>query len=124
VLWSRPAAVVFVLGAGACLREPLYGDEASDTTGGSSGSGAEVGDDLGASGPVLPSTDTGAESSSDADDGTVPPAACHPSYEPCLPVTDDLNCSDVRDLDAAPVQVIGPDDYGLDADGDGIGCET
>jgi micrococcal nuclease len=48
---------------------------------------------------------------------------CHPSYKPCLPIVDDLNCPDVRALGLAPVQVIGPDDYRLDANHDGVGCE-
>jgi micrococcal nuclease len=48
---------------------------------------------------------------------------CHPSYSPCLPVVADLDCSDVRAMGAAPVRVVGPDVYRLDADGDGIGCE-
>jgi micrococcal nuclease len=48
---------------------------------------------------------------------------CHPSYDPCLPIVGDLNCPDVRAMGKAPVMVIGPDDYNLDRDGDGIGCE-
>jgi micrococcal nuclease len=54
---------------------------------------------------------------------TSPPANCHPSYSPCLPIVADLDCPDVRALGAAPVQVIGPDEYRLDRDKDGIGCE-
>jgi len=49
--------------------------------------------------------------------------SCHPSYSPCLPIVDDLDCADVRAMGKAPVQVKGPDDYRLDADHDGIGCE-
>ncbi|HSO30587.1 MAG TPA: thermonuclease family protein [Candidatus Sulfomarinibacteraceae bacterium] len=52
-----------------------------------------------------------------------PVAKCHPSYDPCLPVVADLDCPDVRALGAAPVRVIGPDEYRLDRDKDGIGCE-
>jgi micrococcal nuclease len=48
---------------------------------------------------------------------------CHPSYSPCLPIVDDLDCKDVRAMGKAPVQVKGPDEYRLDADNDGIGCE-
>jgi len=48
---------------------------------------------------------------------------CHPSYSPCLPIVADLDCPDVRALGAAPVTVTGPDDYRLDGDHDGIGCE-
>jgi micrococcal nuclease len=48
---------------------------------------------------------------------------CHPSYRPCLPIVADLECPDVRAMGLAPVRVIGPDDYRLDRDHDGIGCE-
>jgi micrococcal nuclease len=54
---------------------------------------------------------------------TKKPSNCHPSYIPCLPIVDDLNCPDVRAMGKAPVRVVGPDDYRLDADHDGIGCE-
>jgi micrococcal nuclease len=54
---------------------------------------------------------------------TKKPSSCHPSYTPCLPIVGDLNCPDVRALGKAPVRVIGPDDYKLDRDGDGLGCE-
>jgi hypothetical protein len=42
-------------------------------------------------------------------------------YTPCLPIVGDLNCPDVRAMGKAPVKVIGPDDYQLDRDHDGIG---
>lgn len=48
---------------------------------------------------------------------------CHPSYDPCLPIVADLNCPDVRAMGKAPVTVIGPDDYRLDGNHDGVGCE-
>lgn len=48
---------------------------------------------------------------------------CHPSYHPCLPIVGDLNCPEVRDMGKAPVDVIGPDEYALDRDDDGVGCE-
>jgi len=48
---------------------------------------------------------------------------CHPSYDPCLPIVADLDCPDVRAMGLAPVRVIGPDDYHLDRDHDGLGCE-
>lgn len=52
-----------------------------------------------------------------------PSGGCHPSYSPCLPVADDLDCADVRALGKAPVRVLGSDPYRLDGDGDGFGCE-
>ena len=48
---------------------------------------------------------------------------CHASYTPCLPIVSDLDCADVRSMGAAPVSVKGPDEYELDREGDGIGCE-
>ena len=45
---------------------------------------------------------------------------CSPDYEPCLPVTTDLNCPDI----GTQVRVIGQDLYNLDSDGNGIGCES
>jgi micrococcal nuclease len=48
---------------------------------------------------------------------------CHPSYTPCLPNVTDLDCSEVVAMGAAPVTVKGPDDYMLDAEDDGLGCE-
>ena len=52
-----------------------------------------------------------------------PDADCHPSYDPCLPIVADLDCPDVRAMGLDPVQVIGPDDYRLDGNHDGVGCE-
>jgi micrococcal nuclease len=48
---------------------------------------------------------------------------CHPSYSKCLPIVGDLNCPDVRAMGKAPVTIIGPDEYRLDRDRDGLGCE-
>lgn len=54
--------------------------------------------------------------------------ACHPSYEgECVPITSDADCAGGSGNGPAyvqgPVRVVGPDDYGLDRDGDGIACE-
>jgi endonuclease YncB( thermonuclease family) len=48
---------------------------------------------------------------------------CHPSYSPCLPIVDDLDCADIRAMGVAPVRVLSSDPYRLDADNDGLGCE-
>lgn len=52
---------------------------------------------------------------------------CHPSYSPCVPIASDVDCAGGSGNGPAyasgPVQVIGPDVYGLDGDGDGVGCE-
>ena len=45
---------------------------------------------------------------------------CDPGYLPCIPVADNLDCTDIRMV----VRVVGNDEYGLDRDGDGVGCES
>ena len=50
-------------------------------------------------------------------------AGCMSGYAPCLPITGDLDCADVRALGKAPVVVGGDDPYRLDDDDDGYGCE-
>ncbi len=59
---------------------------------------------------------------------TPSPSPCHPSYRgACLPVdAADVDCQGGRGngpVYTGTVQVIGPDVYDLDADGDGVGCE-
>jgi endonuclease YncB( thermonuclease family) len=54
---------------------------------------------------------------------TPPQQGCEPGYDPCLPITGDLDCADVEALGLAPVSVSGSDRYRLDGDGDGVGCE-
>lgn len=53
---------------------------------------------------------------------------CHPSYSGCLdPTASDYDCeggSGDGPLYTGTVEVTGYDEYGLDDDGDGIGCET
>ena len=49
--------------------------------------------------------------------------ACETGYSPCLPQVSDLNCDDIP-ADKRPVRVTGSDPYGLDADGNGIGCSS
>lgn len=51
-----------------------------------------------------------------------PVSKCHPSYDPCLPIVDDMNCPDVVAIGAAPVRVRGSDPYRLDGDHNGVGC--
>jgi Staphylococcal nuclease homologue len=61
-----------------------------------------------------------------------PPAApggsCHPSYTPCVPIDEDVDCAggsgDGPSYVQGPIRIIGPDVYRLDGnDKDGIGCE-
>ena len=49
--------------------------------------------------------------------------ACEPGYSPCLPRVADLNCSEIP-ADKKPVRVTGSDPYHLDADHNGIGCQS
>lgn len=63
---------------------------------------------------------------------TEPPASddCHPSYSgACVPIASDVDCGGGSGNGPAYVyakrfEVIGPDEYGLDRDGDGVACET
>ncbi|MGK8522642.1 hypothetical protein ACRS6B_14250 [Nocardia asteroides] len=51
---------------------------------------------------------------------------CHPSYDPCLPRVSDVDCeggSGDGPVYTGMVRVVGPDDYELDRNGNGIGCE-
>ena len=48
-----------------------------------------------------------------------PSGDCHPSYNPCVPDGPDLDCPDLD----GPYTVSGPDEFRLDADKNGIGCE-
>lgn len=50
-----------------------------------------------------------------------PTSSCNPNYNPCVPnVSYDLDCPDIGQR----VTVTGYDQYRLDADHDGIGCES
>jgi hypothetical protein len=54
---------------------------------------------------------------------------CHPSYaDECVPFASDADCAagsgDGPAYVTGPVRVVGPDDYGLDRDGDGIACDA
>lgn len=56
-----------------------------------------------------------------------PPSDCDPNYSGCVPIASDVDCAGGSGNGPAyvqgPVSVIGSDIYGLDSDGDGIGCE-
>lgn len=55
------------------------------------------------------------------------PSGCDPNYSGCVPIASDVDCAGGSGNGPAyvqgPVSVIGVDIYGLDRDGDGIGCE-
>nr|WP_280482671.1 hypothetical protein [Nocardia cyriacigeorgica] len=56
-----------------------------------------------------------------------PGPGCHESYDPCVPITSDVDCAGGSGNGpeyTGRVRVIGPDEYDLDRDGNGIGCEN
>ena len=60
--------------------------------------------------------------------GTKKTQLCDPNYSgACVPISSDVDCAGGSGNGPAyvqgPVQVVGTDIYGLDSDGDGIGCE-
>ena len=49
---------------------------------------------------------------------------CDPNYKECIPkYPPDLDCTEIKKMGLAPIQVIGRDVHKLDGDGDGIGCD-
>ena len=56
-----------------------------------------------------------------------PGNGCDPNYTGCVPIDSDVDCAGGSGNGPSyvdgPVEVIGSDIYGLDADGDGLGCE-
>src|SRR6266566_4808687 len=61
--------------------------------------------------------------------GTKQTPQCDPNYSgACVPIASDVDCAggsgDGPAYVQGPVRVVGTDIYGLDRDGDGIGCET
>jgi hypothetical protein len=56
-----------------------------------------------------------------------PPASCTPGYSPCLTPASDYDCAGGSGDGPAYtgfVRVTGSDPYDLDADGDGLACES
>ena len=53
---------------------------------------------------------------------------CTPGYSPCLPPASDYDCAggsgDGPEYVYGTVTVTGYDPFGLDADNDGVGCES
>jgi hypothetical protein len=61
--------------------------------------------------------------------GTKQAPQCDPNYSgACVPIASDVDCAGGNGNGPAyvqgPVRVVGTDIYGLDANGDGIGCES
>jgi hypothetical protein len=57
-----------------------------------------------------------------------PTGQCDPNYTPCVPIDSDVDCAGGKgngpSYVVGPVRVVGGDPYGLDGDGDGVGCEN
>lgn len=87
------------------------------------GTGALPDDDL----SISPSDTSVAGAGQDSAFPPRPAGRCDPNYTPCVPVASDVDCAGGRGNGPAyvrgPVRVIGRDVYGLDRDGDGIGCD-
>ena len=45
---------------------------------------------------------------------------CNNNYDPCVPIDPTVTCPQI----GVRVRVVGIDEYGLDRDGDGVGCES
>lgn len=118
------------------------GTSSTSPTGSESGRPGQptTGSAPGASDESSTSTTTESESSSTTRPGTTRPdrgattrptsppgPQCDPNYTPCVPVASDVDCAggtgDGPAYVQGPVRVIGSDIYGLDRDGNGIGCE-
>jgi hypothetical protein len=60
--------------------------------------------------------------------GDMVPVTCSPNYSPCVPVSSDVDCAggsgDGPMYVLGPIHVLGQDIYGLDSDGDGVGCQS
>lgn len=78
-------------------------------------------------GYVPPTTTTNATTTTTAPVAPESSSECHPSYTgACVPIASDVDCrggSGNGPEYVGRVTVVGPDEYDLDRDGDGIGCE-
>jgi hypothetical protein len=78
----------------------------------------------------LPADDAPSADGPLAAPGGEAPAAgrCDPNYDPCVPVDSDVDCAggsgNGPSYVAGPVRVVGSDPYGLDRDGDRLGCDN
>lgn len=93
------------------------GQQAPAQTGTSNGGGTTTGQPAQVV-PVVVPTEVPVEQPAQEAPAT---GGCNPNYSPCVPnVPGDLNCPDI----GFPVTVIGYDQYKLDRDHDGTGCES
>ncbi len=76
----------------------------------------------------MPTTTAPAHMSTTTDQGSsTTTQSCDPNYSGCVPIASDVDCEGAGGDGPAyvrgPVRVIGTDIYGLDRNGNGIGCE-
>jgi uncharacterized protein DUF2510 len=78
--------------------------------------------------PTTPTTPAPPPTPPPAAEPLAPASGCDPNYSPCVPIASDVDCANGSGNGPAyvngPVTVIGQDIYGLDSNGDGIGCES
>ena len=72
---------------------------------------------------VLMATVSAAAASPSTERSDAAARACAPGYSPCLPIVSDFDCDQIPDI-KKPVRITGSDPYRLDADRDGVGCES
>jgi hypothetical protein len=64
---------------------------------------------------------SGGDASTSSGQAATSSSGCDPSYSGCVPeYPPDVDCPDV----GGPIQVTGSDPHGLDADSDGVACES
>ncbi len=78
---------------------------------------------------VAPATATSRSARVATTAGPTADSGCHPSYSGCVPVASDVDCAGGSGngpayTSAKNIPVTGPDEYGLDNDGNGLGCES
>jgi hypothetical protein len=78
--------------------------------------------------PAPPQPDPVAEPVQDVPPSLGASASCDPNYAGCVPIDDvDVDCAggsgNGPSYAAGPVRVVGRDVYGLDRDGDRVGCD-
>jgi hypothetical protein len=79
----------------------------------------------GYSGEVAPPPDDESEGGGGEGSGSSPSGNCTPGYSPCLPPASDYDCEGGTGDGpkyTGQVRVTGSDPYGLDGNGDGVGC--
>lgn len=136
---TRLVAVAVLLAAGACGKASVTGTAGAEPRGPTedslpmeTGTTAETTTTEATAAPTTLATTTTSPRVPTSTTSTAEPepeeTGCHPSYEgACLPAgASDIDCeggSGDGPEYSGPVRVVGPDEYELDRDGNGLGCE-